>query len=409
MRYRAEILTIGDELLKGSVLNTNALFLARELTDMGFSVQAQVACPDSPAVIGQKLAQALSDRGDLVILSGGLGPTPDDVTREALAHYFQVPLVFSKAQYAGIKKHYRKHGLSTVPSDVRKEAYYPENAVPLMNRYGIALGFYVRQGNGLVVVLPGVPSELEKMFKELVRPLLVRHFSDLEPRPKLVVKIVGLSEPAIMRKLGRDFFKGHPFEFGIYPEAGEVSIRIMADRQKIIQRLTAKIKKRLGRSVYAYEENRVLSEAVGKALVLRKRTLSIAESCTGGTLSSEITKIPGASRYFKGGMVVYHNSLKEDLGIEKSLLKKKGAVSREVALALAKAVRRRMRTYYGIGITGIAGPTGGSAQKPVGLVFIGLATPQTARLKKILFWGDRRQVQTKAAKKALEYLWHEIQ
>ena len=401
----AEIINIGAELLKGSVLNTNAQFLGKELTGLGFHVEAQVSCGDSLKAIEESLGLALS-HADLIILSGGLGPTPDDVTRDSLAQFFKVPLVFSRSQFSLIQKNYRRYGQRIVPSQVKKEAYYPQNAKPLMNRFGIALGFTIRCGNRLIVVLPGVPSELEKMFAQQVKPLLKRHFKNREARPSLAAKTVGISEPEVMKRLGEDFFRDE-FEFGIYPEAGEVSLRIYAAKVAVIRRLKKKIKKRLAGALYSQEETG-LSETVGQKLIRKKRWLAVAESCTGGRLASDITRVAGASRYFKGSVITYDNRIKEQVGVSKKILKTKGAVSKEVAIGLAHGVRNKMDTYYGIGVTGIAGPSGGSRQKPVGLVYISLATPKKVRTEKFLFWGDRNQIQTKASKKALEFLWQDL-
>ncbi|HXV27784.1 MAG TPA: nicotinamide-nucleotide amidohydrolase family protein, partial [bacterium] len=282
----------------------------------------------------------------------------------------------------------------------------PKNAVPLINRFGIALGFYIRHGRQWIMVLPGVPTELEKMFHQLVRPLLRQHFPGLGRKPELVVKIAGMSEPEIMTRLGDDFFK-LPFEFGIYPELGEVSIRICAEQEKVVRSLRKKIKKRLGDSIYAWEDT-PLAEITGRILSGKKKSVAVAESCTGGGFSSQLTTVSEASRYFKGGVVVYSNALKERLGVSKSLLRSKGAVSEEVAVQLAEKAREFAKTTYGIGITGVAGPTGGSKRKPVGLVYIAVAAPRYTKGWKQLFWGDRHQVQAKASKKALEYLWREI-
>lgn len=410
MKYRVELLTIGAELLKGSTLNTNAYFLGHQLTGLGFEVAAQTACGDIPAAIVQKMDEAIS-HSDLVILCGGLGPTPDDVTREAVADFFRVPLVFSRTQYSRIRKYYRARHRS-VPDLVRREAMFPANSTPLINRYGIALGFYLVSGRSLVVVLPGVPAELEKMFRELVCPLLKRHFRGLKLPPTIVAKTVGLSEPDIMLKLGRDFFRDS-FEFGIYPGPGEVAIRIQANKTAIARRCLQKIKKRLGSSVYAYEDV-PLAEAIGRILRNRHQTVAVAESCTGGLLASEITKTPGASRYFKGGHVLYDNRQKKKwfkcLSMHGAIgdLQKKGSVSEAIAEALATGVRDDMGTTYGLGITGIAGPNGGTRAKPVGLVFLALAARGRTKVWKEHFWGDRNQVRIKAMKKALEYLWREI-
>jgi len=404
MSPAAEIITIGNELLRGNTLNTNAQFLGKELTRLGFSVRAQSACPDSPPAIQDALDRALC-QADLVILSGGLGPTPDDVTREAIAEYFKRPLVFSKSQYHSIQQYYRRHG-HAIPSQVRKEAYYPQKATPLVNRFGIALGFYLLSGKQLLIVLPGVPAELENMFRDQVVPLLKRYFRRLAPKPLLVAKLTGISEPSIMTKLGHDFFD-NSFDFGIYPEAGQVTIRIYAERPTLLRCLRSKMKERLGEFIYAWDEI-TLTEITGRILARKKKTLSVAESCTGGLLASELTKIAGASRYFKGGMIAYSNQVKEELGISKSVLAAEGAVSKKVAAALAQNIRHLLKTDYGVGITGIAGPTGGTPAKPVGLVFISLADRTQVKVCRHLFWGDRRQVQIKAVRKALEYLWRKI-
>lgn len=411
MKLSCEIITIGAELLKGSVLNTNARFLGWELTDLGFDVRWQTACGDVIEAIGQALREAIG-RSDLIILSGGLGPTPDDLTREALSQFFKVPLTFSSSQFSEIRKHYQRLDRH-VPEMVRREAHFPANATPLINRYGIALGFTMVHKSRLVVVLPGVPVELEKMFRELVKPLLRRHFRKrLVPRPALVVKTIGLSEPQIMMRLGRDFFKDS-FDFGIYPAAGEVSMRIQADLVAIIRRLRRKVDLRLGDSIYAFED-KSLAEVVGTILTRRRKTLAAAESCTGGLLASEVTKTAGASQYFKGGLTVYSNEVKKiffEWSGEKHAVQdllRKGAVSKEVAAALAEGIRKQLGTTYGIGITGIAGPVGGSRRKPVGLVYLSLASPEKVKVWKREFWGDRNQIQTKAMKKALEYLWREI-
>ncbi len=405
MPYQAGLLTIGNELLKGSVLNTNAAFLGQELTQAGFMVLEQIACRDEIPEITARFGEILS-RCDLVIVSGGLGPTPDDVTREGIAAYFHVPLVFSSSQYRLIRGYYRRRGRS-IPAIVRREAMFPANAAPLLNRFGIALGFTIQWQDKLVVVLPGVPSELEKMFRDNVKPLIRKCFRKLSNRPGLVARMVGVSEPEVMRRLRADFFED-PFEFGIYPDLGEITLRLQADKAAVIQRLKTKIRKRLQPWLYAMEDIS-LSETIGRALAAKRQSLAVAESCTGGRLASEITRVPGSSRYFFGGAVAYDNALKQSLaGVSPATLKKSGAVSPETALELARGIRRITGASYGIGITGVAGPEGGTQQKPVGLVYLALVSHKRARVWKENFWGDRFQVQAKAVTKILEYLWRDL-
>ncbi len=399
------LLSIGNELLQGSTVNTNASFLSRELFNSGFEVISQTVCADSHEAIRFRLGEAVR-RADVVILTGGLGPTPDDVTREGVAAYFNVPLVFSEAQYRQMRKVYKRFG-KRIPALVRREAFYPENAKPLINRYGIALGFSVEFQKKLIIALPGVPAELQNMYFDVVSPLLKRKFPDRKKNYRLIAKMVGISEPEVMKKLGKDFFSV-PFDFGIYPMPGEVAIRIAADKARIFKGIEKKIRCRLKDWIYDWEEI-PLCVTIGRLMVRKKQTLAVAESCTGGALAFQITRYPGASRFFKGGMVAYHRSVKEKIGVSRKILESFGEVSEKVALALAQQVRLRMEASYGIGITGIAGPEGGSPKKPVGLVYIALALPDgKAKAWKHVFWGNREQVQAKATVKALEYLWRKI-
>lgn len=402
-RPAAKILTIGDELLKGTVLNTNARFLGAELLRLGFKVESQASCQDDIPSIKAEFSRALAG-AELILVTGGLGPTPDDVTRDAVADFFKVPLVCSNRQLSFIQNYYESRG-KKMPRLVRKEALFPENAEPLFNRYGIALGFSITAGERLMVVLPGVPGEMEKMFHELVAPLVRKKFPGLKKRLTLIVKTVGISEPDIMKKLGKDFFDD-PFEFGIYPMTGEVTLRLYTDSLLVKRRLAKKTAGRLKKWIYAREET-TLAEAIGRALTRAKKTVAAAESCTGGLLAAEITAVPGASRYFKGGITAYENEIKKNcLGVPPDILRKKGAVSPETALCMAASVCSQMGASIGIGITGIAGPSGGSRSKPVGLVYLAIVSTDSRKVWKEIFRGTRSQIRARAAKKALEYLWH---
>ena len=405
MKPTAAILSVGNEVLRGSVVNTNAAFLGRELSGLGFEVISHGVCADSMEAIRFRLGEVLR-RVDLIIMMGGLGPTPDDVTREGIAAHFKVPLVFSVRQYSQLQKVYKRYG-KRIPPLVKREAFYPENAKPLVNRFGIALGFSIETGSKIVIALPGVPSELQNMYFDVVLPFLKKKYGDLFKYRKLIVKMAGISEPDVMKKLGKDFFDDL-FDFGIYPSAGEIAIRILAEKAAVLGRLKKKIATRLKGWIYGWDET-PLSIVVGKILTRKKQTLAVAESCTGGLLASRITACSGASTYFRGGVVTYHVTAKTELGVPKTLIQECGEVSTQVASQLAKSVRIRMGSSFGIGITGIAGPGGGSSRKPVGLVYIGLASPDgTVRTWKHVFWGERHQIQEKAATKALEYLWRKI-
>lgn len=405
-RPRAGILTIGTELVTGSVLNTNAQYLSRALTRLGFQVDTQSACRDDPQAIREALREALK-RSQLVIATGGLGPTPDDITRESVAEFFGVPLVFSKGQYRQISRFYEKRG-RRLPKMVRREAHFPANAEPIFNRFGIALGFLIEEEGRSLIVLPGVPGELIRLFEGELAPRLKRKFQGLRPPEVLTVKTIGLSEPTVMNRLGSAFFKMGKFEFGIYPEVGEVALRIYADSKGLIERLKRRIFRLLKGHIYSLSEES-LEAVIGKQLVRRHGSVAVAESCTGGKISELITRVPGASRYFRGAVVAYENAVKESgLGVPRKILRTKGAVSGETALEMARRVRERLKSTFGVGVTGIAGPTGGTPQKPVGLVYLAIAGPRESRAWEKRFIGDREQIQHRAAKKALEYLWRWI-
>jgi nicotinamide-nucleotide amidase len=402
-RPQAELLTIGSELLSGKVVNTNAAYLGRELTEFGFRVAFQQSCADEKRSIQEALRLALG-RSEVVFVSGGLGPTPDDVTRESVAEYFGARLVFSKEQYREIARRYKRRG-KKVPGIVRREAYFPENAKPVFNRFGIALGFVIEDRGRRVIVVPGVPGELERLFINHLRPYLKRSFPDLRPLASLVAKTIGLSEPTVMRRLSDRFFRLGRFQFGIYPDVGEVALRLYVEDQRLLGRLRARIRQVLGKDIYSYSEE-TIERVIGERLRTRGWTIGIAESCTGGEVSSLITKVPGSSCYLKGSVVPYDNRLKSRLlGVEADLLRRKGAVSREAAIQMARGVRERLATTLGLSLTGIAGPSGGSRGKPVGLVWIAIVSPSGTQVWKELFTGDRRQIQDRAAKKALEHLW----
>lgn len=405
MKPTAAVLSVGNEVLRGSVVNTNAAFLGRELSGLGFEVVSHGVCADSLEAIRFRLGETLR-RVDLLVMMGGLGPTPDDVTREGIAAHFKVPLVFSARQYARLKRVYKHFG-KRVPLLVKREAFYPENAKPLINRFGIALGFSVEIGMKSVIALPGVPSELKNMYSDVVLPFLRKKYGDLLKSRKLTVRMTGIPEPEVMKKLGKDFFDD-PFDFGIYPSAGEVAVRILTDKTDALARVRKKIAARLKDWIYAWDDTS-LAACVGNILVKKKKTLAVAESCTGGLLASRITEVPGSSAFFRGATVAYHSLVKKKLGVLPETIRKYGEVSPQVARELARCVRERMESDFGIGITGIAGPAGGSAKKPVGLVYIALASgDKTVRVWKHVLWGERHQIQERAAVKALEYLWRKI-
>ncbi|MBI4115837.1 MAG: CinA family nicotinamide mononucleotide deamidase-related protein [Candidatus Omnitrophica bacterium] len=402
-RPKVFFLTVGAELLNGSVLNSNASFLGRHVMDLGFSVIGQNSCCDEISSIKANLKWAL-DRADIVFVTGGLGPTPDDVTRESLAGYFGLPLIFSRLQYQQIVHFYRVRGRK-VPKIVKREALFPKNAKQVVNRFGIALGFIMEERGKIVVVLPGVPGELIRLFEHSIRPYLRNKFPYLRPKTLLIAKVTGLSEPTVMSRLGTSFFKHGDFQFGIYPDIGEVSLRLYSDSNRVMRKLKRHIARVMQTSIFAFSDESMES-VIGRKLRSKGLTLSLAESCTGGLVAEILTRVPGASDYLVGSVVAYSNKVKtHTLNVSKKIIETRGAVSEESARAMAKGVRAAFNTDLGISITGIAGPSGGTKTKPVGLVYIAIDSGKKNRAWKEFFRGDREQIRARAAKKALEYLW----
>jgi nicotinamide-nucleotide amidase len=402
-----EIITIGSELLNGSTLNTNAQYLARKLSEIDFEVYAQM----SPRDVRDEIINALDlswKRSHLIIMTGGLGPTPDDITRDAIAHYFNCGLKFNSAQYQHIVKFFHQQGIKT-PYLTRQEACFPEIAKPLLNKFGIALGFYIEQDGRIVIVLPGVPRELVGMYESSVEKLIKRKFPDRPKNYMFEARAIGISEATVMRHLGRRFFKGRDFVFGIYPFIGQVFIRVKTKHKKLLDILKRDIERNLKGHLYSFS-GQTISEVIGLELVRRNASLAVAESCTGGWLAKELTDTPGASKYFKGGVVAYSNQVKKtNLNVPVKLLARYGAVSSAAAKAMASGVAHSMNSAYGIAVTGIAGPAGGSQKKPVGLVYIGVFSKRRgAKAYRFRFVGERDRVRAKAVQKSLELIWQTL-
>ncbi len=398
-----ELITIGSELLNGSVLNTNAQYLAGQINKLNIDVVHQVSCRDREDEIVECLSAAFG-RSDLIMVTGGLGPTPDDLTREAIAKYFRCKLKFDSKQYQQIVRYF-KRVRKTPPFMTKREAFRPEIAKPLINRFGIALGFSIETDEKLLIVLPGVPRELTNMYETTVKHLICQKFKDRPPTYILESHIVGLYETEVMRKLKKDFFKNRSFEFGIYPEIGEVTIRIKAKEKKLIPVLRKEMKERIGRYIYSFDRQ-TLPEILAQKLIVRHLSLSVAESCTGGLVSECLTSPSGASRFFKGGITAYSNEVKNrKLGVPLELINKQGVVSKEVAKKMAQGIRETLKTSIGISVTGIAGPSGGTRKKPVGLVYIGISSAGRTTVTQYQFTGERTKIRLQAAQKALYLLY----
>jgi len=401
-----ELLTIGTELLNGATVNTNAAYLARRLSEAGLPCQRQTSVSDERAPLLGALRESMN-RSDLLITTGGLGPTCDDVTMEVIAEVTQRPLVYVPTVAAAIRRFYtRRH--RRLQRMALRQAYLPQGAEALPNPLGTAPGMWLSEPGRLFIALPGVPSEMRVIMEQSVLPRLKRLKGQpaIESRTLRTVGLVELSIESILRRIRIPA----SVQIGLYPNLRMVDIRLTATAssrgaaRRALAACLAPLRCALGASMYA-EGDEALEGVVGRLLVKRHWTLAVAESCTGGLLSHSLTNVPGSSRYFRGSIVAYENRLKsQQLQVPASLLNRFGAVSAPVAGAMADGARRFANADLGLAITGIAGPSGATASKPVGLVFLGLADGRRAMAQRCQFFGDRSAIKCQATQAALDWL-----
>jgi nicotinamide-nucleotide amidase len=402
----AELLAIGSELTSGSTVNTNAAYLARRLAELGIRCRRQVTVGDEREELRRVLRESLQ-RCDLLIATGGLGPTFDDVTAAALAEAAGRPLAYEPSAAATVRRFYRRRHRHLQRAALR-QAYVPQGALALPNPIGTAPGIWLALPRPLVIALPGVPGEMRAIMERSVVPRLKR----LKGREAIVsrtLRTVGLVELSIQAIL-RTMRIPDGIEVGLYPNLRAVDIRLTARASSAraasarLAGLERALGRRLGSAVYGAGEE-TLEAAVGAALRARRKTLAVAESCTGGLLSDRITSVPGSSRYFLAAVVAYHNDIKRGcLGVSKWTLDHYGAVSVQAAGQMAQGVRYLTGADVGLSVTGIAGPDGGTARKPVGLVCLGLSDERRALTRRCQFFGDRAAIKQQAAQTALDWL-----
>lgn len=402
----AEIVTIGDELISGSVWDTNAPFLAKRLLSIGIEVTSMTSVGDNESDIKDSLQDALR-RSEVVLVTGGLGPTPDDITAEVVARTLGRDLVLNEEALDRIKGLFGKRGLEISPNN-EKQALIPEGAELIVNPIGTACGFMVREKERLAFFLPGVPGELVRMMDESVLSILLREKGERFRFKTGILKVFGLSESRIAELIGDIIERDGANRISFLPDYPENHIKITAkalDYQEAsteVSMIMEEITRRLGDYVFGIDDQ-TLEEVVGGLLRSNGDTIAIAESCTGGLISRRLTNIPGSSDYMKGGVVAYSNQVKIDiLNVPTGLIDEFGAVSAEVAEKMAEGVRELGKTTLGLGVTGIAGPGGGTPEKPVGLVFISLADKKGTLVKSYNFQGDRTQIRLVASQAALD-------
>jgi len=410
---KSAILCIGTEITTGLVRDQNAYFLAFHLTSVGLFPKLVLFVPDHKETIAKTLQFLFEDEEiQSLFITGGLGPTQDDLTRETLAEILGKKLCFIPEQWENIVRFYQKIRHTQPPENNRKQAFIPEGAVLLENPLGTAPGFISDFQNKKIFVIPGVPKETE-YFWPIIKTHLPSH--DNQFYRSEMIKICGVGESRFEHEI-QPFLSSLPdtLQSAYLPYFGEVWFYLYSYEKnpQIIQNAENVIKKikDVWKPYLFSQWGNTLEQACGMLLSEKHLTIAIAESCSGGLLSHRLTNVPGSSSYFYRGYVVYSNQAKiEDIGVPSSLLAQHGAVSEEVAHALAVGVRKNSNTDIGIGITGIAGPSGGSEQKPVGLVYIGISNSQHTQVKKYLFSGDREVIKTLSTQSALTQLFLQLQ
>ncbi|ACL69942.1 competence/damage-inducible protein A [Halothermothrix orenii] len=403
----AEIISIGTELLHGDIVDTNSAYLAEKLTGCGIDVHYISTVGDNKQRLYKTLQQAV-ERADLIITTGGLGPTMDDLTREAISEITTCPLVMRPDLVIDIEGYFNHKRTTMTPNNL-KQSYLPEGAIPINNPVGTAPGILLEKDNYIIISLPGVPREMKIMFEESVLPYIKKKNNLMIISKEL--HFIGIGESTLETKL-EDIMDSMNPSLALLAGDGEVKLKITGKgrtKKKIenkISEIVKTVRNRVGEYIYGEDETS-LPDEIGKLLSKRGVTIALAESCTGGLIGARITDIPGSSAYFKGGVIAYSNEVKiNHLGVNKNTINKEGAVSPETAAEMASGVRQRLEADIGLSVTGIAGPEGGTDEKPVGLVYVGLAgIDGEVKTYKLNFKGDRNKNRWLTTQSAFYYLY----
>lgn len=402
----AEIICVGTELLLGQILNTNAQYLSQKLANLGIDLYFQTTVGDNLNRLKSAIDIAIK-RSDILLFTGGLGPTSDDITKEAVCEYFRKKLVLNQEVLRKIEEFFKRRGVN-MPEINKKQAYVPEDSIILENKHGTAPGLIIEKDGKIAILLPGPPFEMQPMFEEYVIPYLER-FSK-EKIYSRVLKFIGIGESSIEEKLSDLIRNQSDPSLALYAKPFEVELRITtkkSDRdlaKNILDQMENKIRSLLGEYIYGID-NQTLEEVVVEMLLQKGLKVSVAESCTGGLICNKLTNVPGASNVFDRGFITYSNEAKvKELGVSEETLKNFGAVSHEVAKQMAQGALKNSLADIAISTTGIAGPTGATETKPVGLVYIGVATKNYVESFEFRFSGDRLRIKESASKAALNIL-----
>ncbi|HEY2614794.1 MAG TPA: competence/damage-inducible protein A [Chthoniobacterales bacterium] len=398
---RTVVINTGTELLLGDVLNTHLNFIARAIFPLGLRVDRQLTVPDGPA-IREALADALG-QAEVVFVTGGLGPTTDDITREVTAELLGLKLHHDESVMAAIRARAASRGFR-LTDRVARQAQVPRGAMVLPNHHGSAPGLYFATKSAHLFLLPGPPRELQPMFTGSVLPILRKVAPDKSPAERRSYHIAGMGESLLENAVGEKLLAIAGIELGYCARPGEVDLRIIGE-PVALKRADAIIRAALGAAIFSCN-GESLPEVVVRLLTEKKQTLAVAESCTGGFLAHRLTNVPGASAVFLSGYITYANEAKvEMLSVDPRIISEHGAVSEAVARAMAEGARNKAKAAFALATTGIAGPAGGTKEKPVGTVFVALAEGQNAtEVKRFLFPDDRQTFKELATQASLEML-----
>lgn len=408
---RAEILCVGTELLLGDIVNTNAQYLSRRLADLGISVYHQSVVGDNVERLKKEFEEAFT-RADLVITTGGLGPTPDDLTKETGADYFNKNMVLDRDSLDKLNSYFIKKGKEELKGNNIKQAYFPEESVILPNNHGTAPGCVIEENNKVLIVLPGPPREMKPMFENSVVPFLKKYSKGI--LKSKVLRICGIGEGIMAEKISDIINDSINPTVAPYAKEWEVTLRITSkadteeEASKLIEPVESEIRRRLGENIYGEDETS-LEEVIGKILISKNLTISTAESCTGGLIASRLVDYPGISSVFLEGAVTYSNGAKINrLKVKEETLENFGAVSEETAREMAEGIAKTSGTNIGLSTTGVAGPGGGTVEKPVGLVYVGLYINGNVQVKKLELSGTREMIRRRTTITALDWLRREL-
>ncbi|UWD47827.1 competence/damage-inducible protein A [Clostridioides difficile] len=410
---KAEIISVGTEILLGDIVNTNSQFLAKELAALGIEVYHQSTVGDNKQRLLECFDESLK-RSDLVITTGGLGPTGDDMTKETAAEYFGQELELHKPSLEVLESFFVKTGKKMAKNNM-KQVYFPKDAIVLKNNNGTAPGAILKKDDKSIIVLPGPPREMKAMFNESVKPYLQQFTKEMLVSKTL--RLYGIGESNLELEILDIIDEQTNPTVALYAKELEVTIRITAKAEneklafELIKPVEEKIKDRVGKYVYTEgdisvsEGESALEDAVSKLLVEKNLTIAVAESCTGGLVSSSLINYPGISSVFLEGCVTYSNEAKmKRLGVKKETLEDFGAVSEQTAIEMAEGVAKGLGANIGISTTGVAGPGGGTEEKPVGLVYTAIYINGKTIVKKNIFNGDRRKIRLRATRDLLNEL-----